>query len=477
MRAPEFSSNATWINVDKPIRLADLKGRVVLLDSWTYCCINCIHVLPDLKFLERAFAGKPVAVIGVHSAKFKNEQDVANIESAVARYEIEHPVVVDNDHAVWNSYGVRAWPTFVLIDAEGNVRAQGSGEGLRRVLEKQIQDLLDEGAKKGVLAAGQTVHAAPRPAPAGTLSFPGKIAVDPAGQRLAISNSNHNRILICALETPERAKIVETVGTGEVGSGDGAFDRASFNHPQGICFAAEKLYVCDTENHLLRQIDLAAKTVRTMAAGAVLNSPWDVAWRDGELFVAMAGSHQIWRLDPGREKIEPWIGDGRENIVDGERLRARLAQPSGLSLAGDDLFFADSEVSALRVCHLKDGRVETFIGTGLFDFGFRYGDFENALLQHCLGVFAAGEKVYVADTYNHAVREADLKTRTIRTLAGRMKDNKVCMIGDAACELLPLNEPNDVELVGRKLYIADTNNHLIRVLDLPTMALKDVKIE
>ncbi|MBI4457982.1 redoxin domain-containing protein [Candidatus Uhrbacteria bacterium] len=476
MRAPEFPSSAVWINAVKPLRLADLKGQVVLLDFWTYCCINCIHVMPDLKYLEHKFAGRPVVVIGVHSAKFENEQEVGNIESAVARYEIEHPVLVDNEHIVWNAYGVRAWPTFVLIDAEGVIRAQGSGEGLRDALEKQIGDLLAEGEKKGFLGSPLPT-AAPRRAPAGTLSFPGKIAIDPGGKRLAIADSNHNRILLCVLETPEHAKIVEAIGTGSVGAADGGFSAAQFNHPQGLCFAGEKLYVCDTENHLLREVDLAEKTVTTLAAGATLNSPWDVAWRDGELYVAMAGSHQIWRLDLASGRIEPWAGNGRENIVDGDRRNAELAQPSGLSLFGDELYFADSEVSALRVCHLKSGEVETLVGTGLFDFGFRDGAFDAALLQHCLGVCAADGKVYVADAYNHAVREADLAARTVKTLVGRMKDKKVCMIGDAACELLPLSEPNDVELVGRKLYIADTNNHLIRVLDLPTMALKDVKVE
>jgi thiol-disulfide isomerase/thioredoxin len=329
IHAPEFPTDLPWLNTTRPLSLKALKGQIVVLDFWTYCCINCIHILPDL------------------------------------------------------------------------------------------------------------------------------------------------------------------------------FGSASFRQPQGLCYLNDFLYVCDTENHTLREVDLESETVLTIAGtgelGRVssgyheteqqigrlekgdaleqaLNSPWDVVAKGRSLYLAMAGSHQLCRYDLDKQTMEVFAGSGRENIADGPRLDAQLAQPSGLSMQGDFLYFADSEVSAVRRVNLATDEVETLVGSGLFDFGHIDGPLKNARLQHALGLFATDKAVYIADTYNHAIRRIDLGRKQMETLVSRASQN-TCRIGEEACEVLPLFEPNGVWLHGSFLYIADTNNHLIRVFDFQTAQLKTVDIK
>lgn len=493
IRAPQFPADSTWLNSKHPnLTLADLRGQVVLLDFWTYCCINCIHVLPDLQYLEAKYKDAPFAVIGVHSAKFENEQDLNNIISAIDRYQISHPILVDNNHGVWDEYAVRAWPTFVLIDAEGYIQKQYSGEGLREMLASDIQSLLEEAKANKTLSARPLELFQESTVTHTLLSFPGKIVFDDTGKRLFISDSNHNRILVCELSDYKHVSIQQIIGSGIAGNIDGAFEEAQLKHPQGVCYRDEKLYICDTENHTIRAADLITKQLTTLAgtgsqaAGTEdedigplqtsLNSPWDIDYIDGHLYIAMAGSHQIWSYNMEYNQIEVFAGNRRENIVDGYRFYAQLAQPSGLSINNGTMYFADSEVSALRKIDLKTEEVKTLIGTGLFNFGHEDGSFERGRLQHPLGVCAEGNTIYIADTYNHAIREADLEKKELSTVIGKKKESNVCMIGDASCQLLPLFEPNDVVKMDRFLYIADTNNHLIRVYDLEKKLLEEVTI-
>ncbi|MBI4231864.1 redoxin domain-containing protein [Candidatus Peregrinibacteria bacterium] len=477
VHAVDFPTHLPWLNTKEPLTLAKLKGHVVLLDFWTYCCINCIHVLPDLKYLEHKYKNEPFVVIGVHSAKFENEKDAQNIQSAIDRYEIEHPVLVDNSHLLWNAYGIRSWPSFVLIDPEGYVRGVASGEGLRAPLSQGIDQLLEEAKKKGTLVEKPLEISFESKKSTGILSFPGKLLL--RDKRLFISDSNNNRILITELEEAEepKAKIIDQI--------------EGLDHPQGICLVGKLLYICDTENHTLKEYNLETKSLRTLAGTGqqartrqtelgdpletALNSPWDLDYKDGKLYIAMAGPHQIWSYDVLSEELEIYAGSGVENILDGPRLGAQLAQPSGISIYKDYLYFADSEVSALRRINLLTEEVESLVGSGLFDFGRDDGPFAEARLEHCLGVDAQAEEVFIADTYNHSIRRADLSTSTLETVIAKVAHD-VCRIGDKSCQMLPLFEPNDVQRVGDKLYIADTNNHLIRVFDLKTKDLINLEI-
>ncbi|MCH7472711.1 redoxin domain-containing protein [bacterium] len=473
--APAFPEPAEWLNTARPLSLEELKGKVVLLDFWTYCCINCMHIIPDLKRLEAKYPDELV-VIGVHSAKFDTEKVTQNIREAVLRYEIEHPVINDHDMSIWNAYGVRAWPTVVLIDPQGNIAGRTSGEGIFGRLDGAIQELVDEFDSKGLLdrtpvemkLEKEQVEQTP-------LSFPGKITAHEASGRLFLTDSNHNQVLVISLE----GQVQQVIGQGGIGLEDGDFESARFFHPQGLYYepAEDAIYVADTENHAIRRIDLASGMVETLAGtgsqaqsypGLVagtkekLNSPWDLLKRGDLLYIAMAGPHQLWTLNVKTGEVAVFAGSGYENIVDGPLLNAQLAQPSGITTDGKLLYFADSETSSIRSAGLDaHGVVSTLIGAGLFDFGDIDGSYPAARLQHPIGVLYHDGYLYVADTYNHKIKRLDPRTTEVETIVGTGEPGAV----DGEALAAQLNEPNDITFAAGKFYIADTNNHLIRVYD------------
>ncbi len=504
--APDFPRDFAWVNTDRSLSFKnDLKGNVVVLDFWTYCCINCMHILPDLEYIEHKYAGQPLMVIGVHSAKFDNESDQQNIQTACARYDIAHPVIVDKNHRIWSEYGVRAWPTLMVIDPEGRIVGTLSGEGNRDILDAVVYSLLEEGREQGTLAsAPPTYNRTGRVPSASGLAFPGKIIADPSGQYLFISDSNHDRIIIADTSR----NVTAIAGSGQKGQADGSFAAAQFDNPQGLAYdpAAQILYVADTDNHLIRRLDLQAQTVETISGTGRqvydrtgggfgrtqgLNSPWDLALYNGILYIAMAGPHQLWNLDTNTLQAQAWVGSGNEDIHDGTGLYAALAQPSGLARKGDWLYFADSEVSAIRKVNLKTREVETLIGSGLFDFGDRDGALRQALLQHPLGVAIYGDDILVADTYNHKVKRIREQAGTIETIAGTEEPQLIASNNGE----LSLYEPGGLAVHGDALYIADTNHdriieynlknntwheltlHGLQAQEMNHMAWSDVKLQ
>ena len=467
-KAFEFPIDARWLNTDRAICMADLKGRTVLLDFWTYCCINCMHVIADLKALEEKYPH--LVVIGVHSAKFANEKVVDNIRHAVLRYEIEHPVLVDNDFALWSAYGIRAWPSFVLIDPAGNVAVKNSGEGPFAMFDDAIASLTE--AFEGTIDLTPfSVDLVRDRVPGSALSYPGKIEVDREGKRLFVTDSNHNRIVVFRPE----GEITDVIGSGAVGTTDGAFEDAEFYTPQGMAYdpRGDALYVADTGNHLVRKVDMKAETVETVlgkgyqggyatkgkGTDLALNTPWDLTILGDHLYIAMAGAHQLWRMDLRTHEAERYAGSGREDIWDGPGERAALAQPSGIDTDGARIFFADSEVSAVRV--VQDDEVRTLVGKGLFEFGDMDGKLPLARFQHPLGVAHNEGVVLVADTYNHKIKLIDLELGSVHTLVG----TGLSGANDGPGRHATLSEPNDIALLDGNMYITDTNNHLIRLFD------------
>jgi thiol-disulfide isomerase/thioredoxin len=473
--APDFPAGLDWLNTQTPLSLADLRGKVVLLDFWTYGCINCIHIIPDLKKLEEKYA-EELVVIGVHSAKFDNESETENIRQVILRYELEHPVVNDNEFQIWTQYGARAWPTLVLIDPDGNVLGSHSGEGIYEPFDAVISGMIEEFDSLGRIdrtpldLKRENANQVDSP-----LLFPGKVLADPISGRLFIADSNHNRIVISDLE----GNVLEVIGDGRAQLNDGDFESASFFRPQGMTLTEEdKLYIADTENNAIREVDLANRTVKTVAgtgkleymrfpasdaARTPLNSPWDVLYHDGRIFIAMAGQHQIWVLDPDEGLISLFAGSGREELKDGSLTSGGLNQPSGLASDGQVLYFADSEASAIRTADfLPDGKLETIVGIGLFDFGDIDGVGDEVRLQHPLGIEYLDGQLYVADTYNNKIKRIDPETRESISFLG----GSDAAWQDGADALF--NEPGGLSVAGEKLYIADTNNHVIRVADLNT---------
>ncbi len=486
INAVEFPEGLEWINTARPLTLKDLRGKVVVLDFWTYCCINCMHIIPDLKRLEKKYE-KELVVIGVHSAKFTTEKVTENIRAAVLRYEIEHPVVNDPDMILWRQYGVRAWPTLILIDPAGKVIGHLSGEGIYEPFDERIGNLLKAFDARGLInRAPLALRLERSSAPNSLLSFPGKVLADGTGQRLFVSDSNHNRIVIASLND---YSVLDVIGNGRIGLDDGDFERATFNHPQGLALSGDLLYVADTENHAIRRVDLKGKTVATIAGNghqarsgtgkgvgqfAVLNSPWDLVLVKRDLYIAMAGAHQIWWLDLKTLEVGPYAGSGREARIDGPLREAALAQPSGITTDGKRLYVADSEVSAIRAIDLDSpGRVETIVGLDLFEFGDRDGKGSDVRLQHPLGVTYSSGELYVADTYNNKIKRVSPDTRSAMSFIGSGQEGLVDGAGKAA----RLDEPAGVSIADGKLYVADTNNHLIRAADLHAGKLTAVRFK
>lgn len=508
-----FPKDAEWLNTSGPLKLKDLEGKFVILDFWTYCCINCMHILPELKKLEQRYPNELV-VIGVHTAKFDGEKDSKNIAEAILRYEIEHPVVNDPDHKLWTEMGVNSWPTTMLIDPQGNLVRFRPGEFKAEEYIEIIDAALPYYEKVGALdrtplrfdlLADRAVKT--------PLRFPGKVLADEAGGRLFITDSNHNRIVVTTLE----GSVLDVIGTGAEGRKDGAYDVATFDHPQGCALVGEMLYVADTENHLIRKIDLKQKQVKTIAgigeqaksgfpgletaqrtgkipdrwvgrpSNTAIASPWALWVHEKDLYIAMAGPHQIWKMPLNEREIGPYAGNGREDIVDGPLLPrepyalgfSSFAQPSGLTSDGTWLYIADSEGSSIRAVPFdpknKEG-AKTVIGTSnlsggrLFAFGDVDGPKTRAKLQHPLGVAYQDGTIYVADTYNNKIKAVDAKTGEVKTVAGQTEAGKT---DDPPA----FDEPAGLSLAGGKLYIADTNNHAIRVLDLASGKVSTLNIE
>jgi sugar lactone lactonase YvrE len=474
IHAPELSGASDWFNVPAPLSLADLRGKVVLLDFWTYGCINCLHVLPDLRRLEEKYR-RELVVVGIHSAKFHNERKSDNIRRILVRYDIDHPVANDGAFAIWKAYGARAWPTQVLIDPEGYVVATASGEGKADAIDRAIAAVIRVFDERGLIDRTPLPQSLERERLAhSVLAFPGKLAVDDASRRLFVADSNHHRILVMDFD----GRVQTVVGCSAAGRADGVFEGASFYRPQGLALAGAVLYVADTENHAVRAIDFERRRVMTIAgtgrqapwgvAGgpareSALNSPWDLAIDGRALFVAMAGSHQIWRIDLDRQVAEPYAGSGREARVDGAPGEAAFAQPSGLAMGGATLFVADSEANIIRAITAPPApRVRTLAGGDLFDFGDRDGAGDGARLQHPLGVAFARGLIFVADTYNHKVRTVEPETGRVRTFAGTGEQGH----GDGERAAATFDEPGGLAATADALFVADTNNHAIRRIDL-----------
>ncbi|MFE9698454.1 NHL domain-containing thioredoxin family protein [Streptomyces sp. NPDC006270] len=468
VRAPELIGKGGWLNTgDQQYTLADLRGRIVILDFWTFCCVNCLHVLDELRELEEKHRDT-VVIIGVHSPKFVHEAEHQAVVDAVERYEVHHPVLDDPELATWKQYAVRAWPTLVVIDPEGYVVAQHAGEGHAHAIEKLVEELEAEHAAKGTLRRGDGPYVAPEPV-ATHLRFPGKALLLLDGGFLVSDTTRHRLVELDA----DGETVRRHFGTGERGLADGGPETARFSEPQGLAVLPDgRVAVADTVNHAIRALDLTTGVTSTLAgtgrqwwqgnptSGPAhevdLSSPWDLAWFGDRLWIAMAGVHQLWTYDPGNGTVRVAAGTTNEGLVDGPAAEAWFAQPSGLAVSadGERLWVADSETSSLRYLD-RDEHVHTAVGTGLFDFGHRDGAASQALLQHPLGVTALPDgSVAVSDTYNHALRRYDPASDEVTTLA------------------TDLREPSDAVLADGDLVVVESARHRLTRLRLPEEAVR-----
>lgn len=499
VRASELVGR-NWLNTGgKQLSLESLRGKIVILDFWTFCCMNCLHVLDELRPLEEEFSDVLVTV-GVHSPKFEHEADPDALAAAVDRYDITHPVLDDPNLETWQAYIARAWPTLVVIDPEGYIVAHLSGEGHVQGLISLVRELAEEHDAKGTLHRGDGPYV-PRPKPEGVFTFPGKALELPAefgkGNKTYLVTDTARHRLVQVEEDLTTA--ITTIGGTTKGFADGAAEDARFNEPQGVALVPAELreqlgydvVVADSVNHRLRGVQLATGTVTTLAGNGVqrlidaenarsgdpnfiadgadpltvsLSSPWDLVWsREAQAFiVAMAGTHQLFSFEPVSGQVRVFAGTGAEGLKDGVADESWFAQTSGLAEAADgSLWASDSETSALRRI-VFDGEkvtVESPIGIGLFDFGFVDGTREDARMQHCLGVTQLPDgSIAVADTYNGAIRCYDPATGELSTLARG------------------LAEPSDVLVEttedGARLIVVEANAHELTRVAIPEKVQK-----
>ncbi|WSM77199.1 NHL domain-containing thioredoxin family protein [Streptomyces cellulosae] len=465
VRAPELAGKGGWLNTGGARHtLAGLRGRVVLLDFWTFACINCLHVVDELRELEERHRDTLV-VIGVHSPKFPYEAEHTAVADAVERYAVAHPVLDDPELTTWTQYAVKAWPTLVVVDPEGYVVATYSGEGHVPEIERLVTELEAEHAAKGTLRRGGLPYAPPEPDPT-VLRFPGKVLRLPSGTFLVTDTTRHQVVELA--EDGETA--LRRFGSGERGLVDGPPGRARFQEPQGLALLPDgAVVVADTVNHALRRLDPESGEVTTLAGtgspwrpgdptdGSAwdvrLSSPWDVTWWRDRVWIAMAGIHQLWSYDPAAGMVVREAGTGGEQLVDGPSKEALFAQPSGLAVTPEGLWVADPESSALRLLD-TDGQVRTAVGAGLFAFGYQDGPATEALLQHPLGVTALPDgSLAVCDTYNNALRRYDPATGEVTTLA------------------TDLREPSGAVVVGEDVVVVEAARHRLTRLRLPQEVL------
>ncbi len=439
-----------------------------------------MHIFPQLRKLEEKYA-EELVVIGVHSAKFPNERDADNVLRAAQRYELKHPVINDAEFKVWRQYACRAWPTLMFVDPAGKVIGKHEGELPYDDFDSLLGKMIAEFDEQGMIDRSN-LNLKPDAVEVSSLAFPGKVLADGPGNRLFIADTNHNRIIISDLSGTVRA----VVGSGAEDFIDGGYGAAAFNHPQGMELVSDVLYVADTENHAIRRVDLIAETVDTVAGTGeqgndrrasgpgrqvALSSPWDLAHHEGVLYVAMAGIHQIWRWSLASGIVEPHAGTGAESIDNGPLATATLAQPSGITVGNGLLYFVDSETSSIRSAGIDPaiGRVATLVGIDLFAFGDHDGVEHHVRLQHPIGIEWHEGELFFADTYNHKIKRLLPLTRSVQTVLG----SGATGLHDGPGKLATFSEPSGLSFAvfddGRpsQLYIADTNNHAIRIVDLP----------
>ena len=494
MQFTGFPDGLDWLNCSPLNFSKSLSGKIIVLDFWTYCCINCIHMIPILKQMKQKYKEAPVEFIGVHTPKFENEKDSQNVIEAIQRYNITHPVVNDPEFAMWKKFGVQCWPTFIVINPNGYPIYAVSGEGHEKELDGIIEAAILYYENK-CLFNRNPIHITPRLAPNKTLSYPGKIIFDQETQSLFISDSGHHRVLI----TDSKGNIDSIIGSGKAGYSNGDYSEASFHGPQGLCLYQNKLFVADTENHAIRCVDLSHKQVDNFLGDGTqgfdyqgglrgeqqtISSPWDLLEIESNLLIAMSGTHQIWWASPNSSRAQVFSGSGKELHLDhADPLKSAWAQPSGLCVHKNTVFIADSESSSIRTIDLETGASKTLSGgdwnepRNLFQFGDKNGDTTTALFQHPLAIiwWEQGQKLIIADTYNHQIKLLDPKNNTVSQWLGSAKTGLKDGVGTESL----FSEPSGLAIdeTHQILYVADTNNHAIRKVNLSTLQVETLAIK
>jgi DNA-binding beta-propeller fold protein YncE len=421
-----------------------------------------------LRELESKYQ-RELVVIGIASGTYHAERVTDRIRDASIRLDAIHPVLNDRQFRTWRAYAVSAWPTLVAIDPAGYVVGAHAGEFQAEMLFPFIDGLIDSARSRGTL--NETPLHFPADGPtraAGMLRYPGKVII--SGSRIAIADSGNHRVVVARLDNASAATIERVIGSGSAGFSDGK--NGALNYPQGMTLDNEILYIADAGNHSIRAADLGSGALRTIAgtgsqmrtrgdsAKGAMSSPWDVAISGRTLYVAMAGTHQLWSVNLSSGNSRVHAGTGGEDIRDGDNENALLAQPMGITLYDQQIYFTDSESSAIRSTETTEmGSVKTIVGTGLFDFGDTDGKGDDVRLQHPQGIAPHPRGgILVADSYNDCIKLIDPADRSATTW------------------VRGLSEPTGISCSETHAYVADTNAHRVMVIDLETREMSELTL-
>ena len=485
--APEFPAGLHWLNVAAPLSMARLRGRAVVLSFFNAGGINSVHHCEQLRRVHESFP-EDVTVVGVHTAKFPGEGDLASAREAVLRLGLRHPVAVDRDRATWIAWQVRAWPTTMVVDPQGRVAGGAAGEIDARRFAAALSSDLDKWRAQGLLhGEGPQVRAEAEREHRHLLRYPSKL-LSVSQAFLYVSDTGHHRVLELELDPQHahEARVRRVFGSGERGLADGAAETARFDSPRGMALVGRRLMVADAGNHCVRAIDLDTGAVATfagtgelstrpLAAGhplrTPLRSPWALWWDRPRLYVALAGCHQIAAIE-GEDALVPVLGNGLESPADGCAPEAGFAQPSDLAGDGRALYVADAQSSSVRRLELVGRpRVDTLVGAGLAEWGDADGAGADVRLQHPTGLAYDG-LLYVSDSYNHKIKHMDPASRRLTRLAGSGERGHA----DGRFVQARFHGPDGLAVRDRLLYVADSGNHVLRVLDLRHMEVRTMVV-
>lgn len=454
---PEFPEALDWVNIRGRLRLSELRGNVVLVVFWNSASVACNNLLAELRRLEKKHPGEFV-LLAVHTPRYAARQPDAVVLKGMQRNRLRAPVANDREWLAWTLYAIPAWPTTLLIDADGGLAARFVGEGRGAEIEDAVTQL-QEGLPPAHMRKPLDLPEGIRVDAARALACPAHVLA--TDTRLFVSDTGHHRILECSHD----GRVLRQFGSGTPGNWDGQSSACGFQAPQGLALAPDALYVADTGNHCVRRIRFETGEVDTVlgsgrpaygdvkAQGSGLrvavNAPRSVVADGDVLYVAAAGQNQILRVDLRAQRVATLAGDGRNDVRDGIGGQASLAQPAALVQLPGQLLVADAGGNAIRRLRLADLALTTLAGSSPWEPGRQDGTGRKARFAYPCGLAAADNRVYVADTCNDRLCVLDPYSGELTTLQFDY----------------PLHEPQGLSFAAGALWVADRNADAVLRVD------------
>lgn len=467
--ALELPKTLQWLNTPAS-SLHEQRGRVVALAFVNAASAWSWQRLRDLAQLHTRYPGR-LQPIAIHVPRFDCERDPQQVLKQLRRQGVSFPIVHDPDWHAWQRFGVDAWPTVLLIDANGQVRERVTGLDSMAELERPLAALCDALPMPTDEDSRALVETSPEPRL--PLRFPVGLVATP--DRLYVADSGHHRVLECN----HGGRVLRQFGMGTADFVDGDLEQAAFRRPQGLSLVRDVLYVADAGNHALRRIMLRSGRVDTVcgngragepvegvvanARDVALNQPQSVFATDSEVHLALAGDNRIWTYGLGRGELSCRAGSGQLEVRDGSGSMAAFAQPVALAAVQQMLYVCDALGSAVRSLQLRNNVVQTLVGQGPWDFGDADGRRENARLQNPQAIALSPDSplLWIADTGNG----------TLRTLR----------LGGGEVATVPLSRRlqgvSGLSIAAGAVWIAETDAHAVLRYDLAGGELVRVAID